>query len=207
MIRSESPMSAHFDPPLELEAIPMAMASAVRPRLATLDRAGYARFLDAMVHYTRGSGSRLKHAASASQGAAVSTFFGKLAEEETSHYKLAEADLRDLGGEVSRDCPEVVARFDADWHSATSPGVWLGALYALENVAGHLAADVPKELARLGLEKSHVRFVMTHLTADAEHGHDTATWVGRADRTEVVAAARRAASFWVELHLAAFDGH
>lgn len=200
-------MSARFDPPHDLEAIPLAMASAVRPRLATLDRAGYARFLDAMVHYTRGSGARLKHAARASEGAPVSAFFAKLAEEEASHYKLAEADLRDLGGEVSRDCPEAVVRFDADWHSANDPSVWLGALYALENVAGHLAADVPKELVRLGLEKAHVRFVMTHLSADAEHGHDTSTWVGRADRTEVVAAARRAASFWVELHLAAFDGN
>ncbi len=206
MTRSESPMSASFDPPLELEAIPMAMASAVRPRLSSLDRAGYARFLEAMVHYTRGSGARLKHAARASADTPVAAFFAKLAEEEASHYKLAEADLRDLGGEISLDCPTSVARFDADWHKAGDPSAWLGALYALENVAGHLAADVPKELVRLGLEKSHVRFVMTHLSADAEHGHDTATWVGRADRTKVVGAAREAARFWVELHLAAFDG-
>ena len=199
-------MSVPFDPPHELEAIPAAMASAVRPRLSLLDRAGYARFLDAMVHYTRGSGARLRHAATSTADAPVSTFFATLAEEEASHYKLAEADLRDLGAAPSRDCPTLVEQFDADWRSATDPSAWLGALYALENVAGHLATDVPKELARLGLEKSHVRFVMTHLSADAEHGHDTATWVARADRPKVVVAARRAARFWVELHLSAFDG-
>jgi hypothetical protein len=199
-------MSEPFDPPHELEAIPAAMASAVRPRLAHLDRAGYARFLEAMVHYTRGSGARLRYAATASADAPVATFFGTLAEEEAAHYKLAEADLRDLGGELSPDCPTSVEQFDADWRSATDPSTWLGALYALENVAGHLAADVPKELARLGLEKSHVRFVMTHLSADAEHGHDTAKWVARADRPKVIEAARKAARFWVELHLGAFDG-
>lgn len=200
-------MSETFDPPHDLEAIPGAMASAVRARLATIDRAGYARFLDAMVHYTRGSGGRLRHAAKAAADPAIAAFFAKLGEEEASHYKLAEADLRDLGGEVSDDCPDLVATFDADWHSATDSSSWLGALYALENVAGHLAADVPRELGRLGLEKTHVRFVMTHLGADAEHGHDTATWAKGADHARVVEAARKAARFWVELHLAAFDGH
>lgn len=195
-----------FDPPHDLEAIPGAMASAVRSRLGTIDHAGYARFLDAMIHYTRGSGARLRHAATVETDPAIAAFFSRLAEEEASHYKLAEADLRDLGAEISSDCPTSVAAFDADWHAATESSSWLGALYALENVAGHLAADVPRELGRLGLEKTHVRFVMTHLGADAEHGHDTASWARRADPRKVVDAARKAARFWVELHLAAFDG-
>ncbi len=50
-------------PNRSLSEFPLAMAAAVRPLLPGLDRAAYVRFLDAMVHYTRGSGSRLEHAA------------------------------------------------------------------------------------------------------------------------------------------------
>lgn len=74
------------------------MADALRPYLPKLDREGYARFLSAMVHYTRGSGARLRHAGAHAPSEALRAFFSNLAVEEDPHHTLAEADLKALGG-------------------------------------------------------------------------------------------------------------
>lgn len=190
----------------ELSAIPAAMAARVRPYLAGLDRAGYARFLDAMVHYTRGSGERLRHAADRAPTEAMRAFFAELAREEAGHYRLAEADLAALGGAASETAPAGVADFHRYWMESDDPATWLGALHALENVARHLAGDVPAQLARLGLERAQVRFVMTHLQADDAHGDLTGEHARGLSDEALLGPARYAAAFWVTLHVDAFRG-
>lgn len=182
------------------------MAAEVRPLLANIDRAAYARFLDAMVHYTRVSGDRLRHAAERSPTPELRAFFAQLAHEESGHYRLAEADLAALGGRPSDVAPPGVDEFHRSWMESDHPATWLGSLHALENVARHLAADVPAHLARLGLDRSQVRFVMTHLRADEGHGDLTRQHASAIPDEALLGPARYAAAFWVKLHRDAFCG-
>lgn len=191
---------------MTLPALPESMAASVRPLLAGIDRAAYVRFLDAMVHYTRGSGERLRHAAAHAPTAAQRAFFDELAREESGHYRLAEADLAALGASPSEAAPPGVEAFHRFWMESRDPATWLGALYALENVAARLAADVPPHLARLGLDRTQVRFVMTHLQADEDHGRLTATLAAELPEAALEEPARYAATFWVALHLDALRG-
>jgi hypothetical protein len=190
----------------EIETLPAEMAAAVRPALETADRAAYARFLDAMVHYTRGSGDRLRHAAAHAPRAPLAGFFSRLAHEESGHFRLAEADLAAFGRAPGADAPAGVAAFHDAWMAARSPAAWLGALYVLENVGAHLGADAARHLARLGLGPRQIRFVLVHLEADVEHGAETARHAREEDPAALLEAARGAARFWVELHRAAFAG-
>ena len=187
----------------DLDSLTRTMAADVRPHLATLDRDGYVRFLDAMVHYTRGSGARLRHAATYAAEGELKDFFGRLAEEEATHYVLAEADLEALGSAPSASPREDVEAFHAWFMGSRDSADWLGALYVLENVAAHLAADVPPHLARLGLDRSQARFVLAHLTADAAHGADTRAHASKASG-DLLTGARIAARFWTKLHVDAF---
>jgi hypothetical protein len=189
----------------ELAAIPVHMADRMRAVLPAVTLAGYQRFLDHMVHYTRGSEARLVHAADHA-GAALAPYFRELAADERSHHKLAEADLAAFGLAPSAGPLPLVEEFDRAWRGFATPG-WLGALYALESVASHIAADAAKNLARLALGKEHARFVFVHLQADVEHGNDAAARVAAlppADRAAAVAAARLAGDFWIDLHTTAF---
>jgi heme oxygenase len=187
-----------------LEALPAAMAEAVRPHLAIADLEGYLRFLDAMVHYTRGSGERLRHAAEHAPTEKLRTFFSGLAREEAGHHKLAEADLAALGRRPGDQLPDGLAAFHRGWMEARTPAAWLGALYVLENVGGFLARDAAANLGRLKLGPRHVRFVMVHLEADVEHGADTADHARAEDPGALLAAGEAAAAFWVALHVGAF---
>jgi hypothetical protein len=196
------------DPWNELERIPAAMADAVKPHLGATTREGYQRFLAAMVHYTRGSGERLRHAAARAKDAALASFFKRLAREEAGHYRLAEADLLAFGRTPEGDTPAEVAAFHRSWMESDEPATWLGALYALESVGAHLGQDVGQNLARLGLARDQVRFVMVHLEADLEHGASTAEHARRyleGDEARLLEAARDAAAFWVGLHVRALS--
>lgn len=189
----------------ELTTIPLHMADRVRALLPEVTLAGYQRFLDHMVHYTRGSEARLLHAAEHAP-AALQPYFRELAADERSHYKLAEADLEAFGLATTTGPLPAVEAFDRAWRTFAAPG-WLGALYALESVAQHIAADAGKHLARLQLGKEHARFIFVHLQADVEHGHDAADRVGALapeERAAALAAARIAGEFWIELHADAF---
>jgi hypothetical protein len=191
----------------ELEQLPATMADAVRPLLGTADLAGYQRFLAAMAHYTRRSGQRLEHAARHADAAPLRQFFAQLAREESHHYRLAEADLATFGRVPTADVPAAVQEFHDCWMSAASPAVWLGALYVLENVGGHLQQAAMQNLGRLGLRAEQVRFVRVHLEADADHGRATAEHARLCAQTDGVAllsAATKAAAFWVGLHRRAF---
>lgn len=192
----------------DLDTLTREMAEALRPHLAVLDRDGYARFLDAMVHYTRGSGERLRHAAELAPTEELRGFFSELAEEESPHYKLAEADLVALGRSPSATPSAGIAAFHRWFMASHDATDWLGALYVLENVAGHLATDVPPQLVRLGLSRSEARFVLAHLTADVAHGASTRAHAEAASRRggDLVPSARFAAEFWVKMHVDAFVG-
>jgi hypothetical protein len=193
----------------ELEGLLARMAEAVKPHLAATTLAGYQRFLSAMVHYTRGSGERLRHAADRTTEPELKSFFDRLAREEAGHYRLAEADLAAFGLAVSGETPSDVIAFHGSWMGSEDPATWLGALYVLESVGGHLAADATRNLGRLGLGRDQVRFVMVHLEADAEHGASTAEHARRLFESRgdaMLASARAAAAFWVGLHVRAFTG-
>jgi hypothetical protein len=202
-------MNSNYAAPELLADIPLSMAQATAPVLGAVDRVRYAGFLDAMVHYTRGSGARLRHAAAHAQSAEHQQFFAKLAAEENGHYLLAEADLIGLAGDRpvpptdSAMAQALVADFDKSWFAAAAAPHWLGALYALENVAAHLVTEVGPQLLRLQLARNESRFVTTHLTADIEHGGAVASLCAAAESAKVLAAAQHAARFWVALHLAA----
>lgn len=188
-----------------LDAVPALMAAAVRPRLATATREGYARFLHAMAHYTRESGARLDHAAAHAQDSALRAFFARLAHDERGHWQLAQADLTALGVAVDARPYPLVTQFHAAWMAATQPAHWLGALAALEGVGHHLRTDAPVALMRLGLAHDTTRFVRVHLDVDEAHGAAAAQWCAREDDTATMtAAALEAAAFWVRLHLDAF---
>ena len=187
----------------ELDSLPAAMAAAVRPHLDAADLDGYLRFLDAMVHYTRGSGDRLRHAAAHAPTDALRGFFARLAKEEAGHHKLAEADLAAFGRAPGATPPDGVAGFHRGWMEAVSPAEWLGALHVLENVGAHLAADAARSLGRLGIGKGQARFVLVHLEADVEHGREAAAHAAGADPAALLEGARAAARFWIDLHVAA----
>lgn len=193
----------------ELSRIPSAMADAVRPHLGTVTRQGYERFLAAMVHYTRGSGERLRHAAELAKEGELHQLFAELAREEAGHYRLAEADLAAFGKAPGDAPPAEVVAFHRAWIDEGDPAAWLGALYVLESVGAHLQADATQTLGRLGLGPDQVRFVMVHLEADIEHSSSVASHAQRyaaKDSARVLAAARAAAAFWVGLHVAAWTG-
>lgn len=190
----------------ELRTIPLRMADQVRELLPSVTLASYQRFLDHMFHYTRGSGARLEWAAEHAGPEAQRAYFAELARDEAHHYRLAEADLAAFGRTPSATPPPAVGDFDASWQRWTASG-WLGALYALESVAEHLAADTQRHLGRLGLGRDQARFVLVHLTADVGHGAMTAAQLDgalAADRHATLTAARSAADFWVGLHFDAF---
>jgi heme oxygenase len=203
-----------IDPWSELERLPVAMADAVKPHLTATTREGYRRFLAAMIDYTRGSGERLRHAAARAPSPALATFFDRLAREEAGHYRLAEADLAALDPSSSHassgGMPAEVAAFHRFWMESEDPATWLGALYVLESVGGHLGEAAAKNLARLGLGRDQVRFVMVHLEADTEHGASTAEHARRCLDEDgaggrMIEAARYAAAFWIGLHVRAFS--
>lgn len=155
--------TAHTLTDQTLAHVPLSMAEAVKPAIAFADRAGYARFLSAMVAYTRGSGERLEHAARVSPEGPLRAFFSRLAHEEAGHYKLAEADLAAMGLDPDATPNETVLAFHRGWMSQRAPAYFLGTLYALESVAWHLRDDVGPHLARLGLAREMCRFVSVHL--------------------------------------------
>lgn len=189
----------------ELQAIPVHMADTVRALLPQVTLASYQRFLDHMVHYTRGSEARLLYAADHAPPE-LQPYFRELAADERSHYKLAEADLAAFGLTPTTTPLACVEAFDRAWRDFTTPG-HLGALFALESVAQFIAADAGKNLARLELGKEHARFIFVHLQADVEHGGDAAVRVSSlapAERDAALAAARIAGEFWIELHTDAF---
>jgi hypothetical protein len=156
----------------ELEAIPAEVASGLRPLVERLDRPRYMRFLDAMYHYTRGSGAKIRQVYDCAETEDVRAVFADLESDETEHYRLAERDLEALGGQVSCTPPPAVVAFDAAWRALAAQGycAYLGAAYVFENIGRHLEPTSRAALERLALDRTQTRWVRVHMEADLEHG-------------------------------------
>jgi heme oxygenase-like protein len=194
-----------------LDDLPASMARTVAAWLPAVDEARYAAFLDMMVHYTRHSGGRLRHAAAVASEPAIRAFFAALAEDEDDHWRLAAADLAAFGRAPSAEPPDEVAAFERFWQGLDAGGGLghLGALYVLERVGGHLQADAKAALGRLGLTKQQARFVLVHLEVDADHGARAEALVqafGPRDEAALTRGADEAAAHWVAMHRRAFVG-
>jgi hypothetical protein len=188
-----------------LNDIPRLMAAEVSDFLPRATRAGYARFLHTMYHYTLGSEARLRTAAQAATDASLRAFLFDLAEDESQHHRLAEADLAALGHSPAMDPPDAVRAFASTWSGLGSDhaAAWLGALVVLEGVAGHLGKIAQQTLGRLGIGRSEARFVLVHLQADEAHGaacRQHALRLGDLHSVRLLQGARAAAAAWVDMH-------
>jgi len=188
-----------------LDQIPAEMAASLKQMLPTVQVPGYLRFLDMMFHYTRDSGARLAEAANVAEDPQLAVFFAELAQEETDHYRLAEADLATFDQTPSAAAPAQVVAFQAQWDRpvAQRDVALLGMLFALESVASHLGESVRPALGRLGLTAANARFVLVHLHADEGHGASCrahAMRLGQSAAEPLLAGAEAAAPLWVAMH-------
>lgn len=193
----------------QLDQLPEIMASTVAAWLPTVDRARYVAFLAMMVHYTRRSGDRLRHAAATVSDPRLREFFAALADDEQDHWRLAAADLAALGAAPFDEVPAEVAAFEQFWWgiAAADELAFLGALYVLERVGGHLQGPARTALGRLGLTKQQARFVLVHLEVDADHGARAEALVrelGPRGDAALVRGAREAMAHWLAIHQRAF---
>lgn len=190
----------------ELQQIPRSMAKAIEPLFdhPTLER--YRRFLNAMYFYTLPSGDQLRTAALNAPSDDLRHMFEEMSQEEVSHFRLAEEDLKSLGYSVSAEEPPAVGEFNAFWNSITPDRAfrYLGAMYVLENVAHFLRENAGQALAELGLKQDQARFIRTHLVADEEHGALLSRFAERylsSNQEDILFGANRAAELWVRIHL------
>lgn len=170
-----------------------------------IDRSLYAVFLNTMYHYTLKSQERLEYASEICPSEDLKEFFSHLAEEEASHYVLAEADLKSLGAKLDKEhMPQSVANFEAYWNSigADRYAELIGALYILESVGDELQALAAKNIAKLGVDRTQVRFVMVHLKEDQEHGkgaRDLCEKYWKSEPEALLKGAEEASKHWVAI--------
>jgi len=190
-----------------LRSIPLEMAQAIAPLYENADLDRYARFLNAMYHYTIRSEAQLRSAASMTDDPPLRALFLEMADEERGHYKLAEMDLKAIGRSVDLTMPPSVHAMHEFWESVDRDqvAVLLGALYSFENVAGHAGSVAMEALTAMGLDKSQTRFVGVHVLADEHHGKmvdDLCRKYLDAHAGEILSGAQQAADHWVAMHLA-----
>jgi hypothetical protein len=189
----------------DLATLPTLMARTVAGWLPAVNEARYVTYLDVMVHYTRASGDRLRHAASIARNPALRCFFGDLAADEENHWRLAAADLAAFGRTPSIPVPPEVIAFDRFWRAI--PGeeelTLLGALHVLESVGGHIQADARVALGRLGVTRQQARFVSVHLEIDEDHSARAEALcreLGGRDPVALRRGASEAAAHWLAIH-------
>jgi hypothetical protein len=176
---------------------------ATLPLLESVTPERYREVVSICYHYTRASGTQLERAAALAPNEDLRAFFAEMAEEESDHFRLAEADLAALGSGIEEGRPAAVQRFEEYWNGIGRANFFefLGATYVLENLAGRLREGTLAALAGLGLTRRQSRFVLTHLEADVEHGERVAELCARyaPERgPELVAGAEAAAGYWLE---------
>lgn len=194
----------------ELTQIPERAARSLTGALASVDLHVYKRFLSFMYHYTRGSGAKAAQALASSERPDVSQFLERMRVEEGCHHRLAQADLKALGGTVAPVAPDAVQRFDVAWRGLAGDGcfAYLGAIYVFENTGRHLRDPARDAIARLGLGPAQTRWVRTHLKADLEHGAAASELCHRyfsQAGTSIVRGARTAERAWVGVFSAALE--
>lgn len=188
-----------------LAAVPRDMAQQVATWLPSATVESYQAFLNMMYHYTLGSEQRLRDAAALTPDPALRDFYLELAQEEAPHYELARRDLASFGLQPRQETPAEVARFQAMWSGvqAADHVEHLGALFALESVADHLARQAVQELGRLALGPEQASFVLVHLEADEVHGdlcQRHCARVGQQHAQGILRGAGWAGECWVQMH-------
>ncbi len=188
-----------------LTQIPATMANTVKPWLPQTTLQGYQAFLNMMYHYTLHSEARLHHAAAQAPNLALQAFYNELADEEAPHYLLAAKDLKFFGKEPSTTPPPETTHFHDMFMNrpADQALAHLGALYALESVADHLAQAAQQGLGRLGLSPQNASFVLVHLQADEVHGAQCKAHCqsfGTQHSDLILEGAQQAARAWINMH-------
>jgi hypothetical protein len=180
-------------------------ASTIIAAFKGADVGQYKHFLNSMYHYTLHSGERLQFAASRAETPDLKAFYQKLADDEESHYKLAEADLAEFGQAVDpTNPPDPVQRFHQYWQSLGKghSSAYLGVLYVAENIAKFVDTSVVDMFPKIPLNRAQTRFVRVHAEVDLEHGAEVQEMAASyMDNYEPVItdAAAQMARFWVEI--------
>lgn len=180
-------------------------AETIFARFKEADIGMYKHFLNSMYHYTLHSGERLQFAASNAETLELKEFYQKLADDEESHFRLAEADLAEFGQAVDpNNPPNPVQRFHDYWQSLANghSSAYLGVLYVAENIAKHVTTSVIDMFPKIQLNRAQTRFVRVHAEVDLEHGAEVQEIAARyMDKHEaaITSAAAQMARFWVEI--------
>lgn len=190
--------------------LPATTATAIQPVFHNPSRDRYIRFLRTMFHYTQASESELRHAASLAPPGDLRSLFATLAQEESQHFRLAEADLEALGAIAAEPVSPAVLAIREFWMSTQREDIYtlLGALYVFENVAAHVEKSALVSLAELGLNALQTRFVTVHLHEDQAHGAQVEALCRDCPENENVAlrrGAETASKLWVEMHLSILE--
>jgi len=141
----------------------------------TLDQ--YVRYLSMQYHLTKGVQRYFFSAAShpcMAEKKSLREFLVHFADEEEMHYRIAEADLREIGREMLPYPLDVHL-----WHayfsaiSADRPFVRLGATCVMENLGSGIG-DVAKSLFANSpfINKANSRFLLLHLHETLPHGDE-----------------------------------
>jgi len=170
-------------------------------------REEYEEFLNMMYHYTLKSGDRLRIAAETAVQPQLKQLFRELAEEEQYHYRLAQSDLISMGNKPSTLSPPQPLAFHDYWMSisANNQFEYVGALYVLENIASYIKPYLLPHFTRLALQPSQLKFIMTHLVADEDHGQRIQELSDLAQGVEieqVLNGGLQAQKFWMDIHIA-----
>jgi rubrerythrin len=179
-------------------------------READLDM--YKHFLNSMYHYTLHSGERLEFAARVAETDELKAFYKELADDEESHYRLAQADLEEFGDKVDpENPPEPVQRFHEYWRSLAKQhsSAYLGVLYVAENIAKYVTGPVLDMFPKLQLTKAQTRWLRVHAEVDLEHGAEVQEMCARyMDNYEhvITDAAKKMSQFWIDIMNEGFYG-
>jgi hypothetical protein len=189
----------------KLDAYTEKAANTIIASFKEADLGQYKHFLNSMYHYTLHSGERLQFAASRAENADLKAFYQKLADDEESHYKLAEADLAEFDQDVDpNNPPDPVQRFHHYWQSLGNghASAYLGVLYVAENIAKYIKTSVIDMFPKIDLNRAQTRFVRVHAEVDLEHGAEVQEMAAHYMDTHeatITDAAAQMARFWVEI--------
>ena len=196
----------------ELNALIIHAANDIIPAIRNANFDNYLHFLNMMYHYTIVSEAQLREAAVPFVSDELQAFYIDLAKEESGHFLLAKADLKDLGYKVDPATPEIVERYNVHWSDFTPETSleYLAACAVIENVVGHLEEEGRNLIQRLDVSKRQTRWLRTHFEADVEHGRSSLECAQRhfsEDTYEImIEGARRDCTLWTELFRTAFEG-
>jgi hypothetical protein len=189
----------------KLDAYTKDAAETIIAAFGEADLAQYKHFLNSMYHYTLHSGERLQYAASRAETPDLKAFYQKLADDEESHFRLAEADLAEFGEPVDpENPPDPVQRFHAYWQALGKghSSAYLGVLYVAENIARFIKTSVIDMFPKIPLTRAQTRFVRVHAEVDLEHGaevQEMCTHYMDEHESVITDAAAQMARFWVEI--------